>query len=95
MRCQCFIIPSKVLNRFARDKTLTASERKSFADAALFENQWRTGRTAHGKVAVAALAILARGALQVGPPLTTVNMAPRCPVSLCPRIPRTPPRDER
>jgi Zn-dependent metalloprotease len=71
MRCQCFIIPSKVLNRFARDKTLTASERKSFADAALFENQWRTGRTAHGKVAVAALAILARGALQVGPPAIT------------------------
>lgn len=71
MHCRCFIIPSKVLDRFARDRKLSASERKSFANAALFEKQWRTGRTAHGKVAVAARAMLARGALPIGPPTIT------------------------
>ncbi len=71
MHCPCFIIPSKVLDRFAKDKKLSSSERKSFADAALFEKQWRIGRTAHGKVAVAARTMLARGLLPVSSPSIT------------------------
>ncbi len=71
MHCPCFIIPSNVLDRFARDKKLSASERKSFADAALFEKQWRIGRTAHGKVAVAARTMLARGAPPISSPAIT------------------------
>ncbi len=67
MQCQCFIIPTKVLDRFAKDKDLSAAERKPFADAALFEKEWRKRRATHAKLSVAA-AMLPRGAISLAPP---------------------------
>ena len=37
--CTCFIIPQRVLERFAADKKLTAEQRKYFVDAAKLEHQ--------------------------------------------------------
>ena len=47
--CQCFIIPHDVLERFARDKKLSAEARKAFADAAKFEKEWRKVRAARNR----------------------------------------------
>jgi Zn-dependent metalloprotease len=58
MRCQCFIIPTKVLDRLARDKKLSAAQRKPFADAALFEQEWRRSRTTQAKLTMAATHLL-------------------------------------
>jgi len=41
MTCQCSIIPTDVLKRFAHDQKLSAPERKCFADAALIDAQMR------------------------------------------------------
>jgi len=35
--CACFIIPPRVLERFANDNNLTAQQRQYFADAAKLE----------------------------------------------------------
>ena len=72
MPCQCFIIPTDVLERFAKDKKLTGEQRKSFADAAQFEKHWRKVRTAHGKMSAAAGTMLARGVAAVAAPAVTV-----------------------
>ena len=42
----CFIIPQRVLERFAKDKKLTAEQRKYFIDAAKHERHWRSARVA-------------------------------------------------
>jgi Zn-dependent metalloprotease len=72
--CACFIVPIKVLERFSRDKKLSAEVRKAFADAARFEREWRKVRTARAKLTLAAHAILPRGvaAAPPGPPAVTV-----------------------
>lgn len=72
MSCLCSIIPKDVLERFARDRSLSAAERKSFADAAQFEDAWRRLRTAHGKLAASAGAMLAAGAVTTAPPAVLV-----------------------
>ncbi len=72
MSCQCFIIPTNVLERFAKDKTLSQEQRKCFADAAQFEKHWRQVRTAHGKLSAAAGAILPSGIQVAAPPAVTV-----------------------
>ncbi len=42
--CGCFIVPKKVLERFANDNKLSAQQRKYFADAATLEDDWRKAR---------------------------------------------------
>jgi Zn-dependent metalloprotease len=56
--CGCFIIPPKVLDRFAKDKKLTAEQRQFFVDAAKLERDWRNARAAVAKFAKQARAIL-------------------------------------
>jgi Zn-dependent metalloprotease len=60
-QCLCFIVPTAVLRRFAKDKTLSKAQRQSFIDAVAFEQQWRRVRTAQVKLSAAA-SLLARGA---------------------------------
>ena len=59
--CHCFIIPPKVLARFARDKKLSAKARKVFADAAKFEKEWRKVRLAKADLYLAAKTMLPSG----------------------------------
>lgn len=56
--CNCFIIPEKVLDRFAKDKDLTDQQRQYFIDAAKLEREWRRARAMVGKVANMARTIL-------------------------------------
>jgi Zn-dependent metalloprotease len=56
--CGCFIIPQHVLERFAKDKKLTAEQRKYFADAAKLELHWRRARVAEAKLAKLSRSIL-------------------------------------
>ena len=89
--CQCFIVPSDVLKRFASDKKLSAKARKCFADAAKFEKEWRAQRLARIKYINAARSILPTGFKAVGaaaaPPAILVdncahgNTLPGTPVS--------------
>ena len=72
--CQCFIIPTKVLKRFSRDKKLSAKVRKAFANAARFEEHWRKVRALKAKLAMTAQAMLpsALTAAPPGPPAVPV-----------------------
>ena len=56
--CTCFIIPPSVLERFARDKKLSAQQRQYFVDAAKLEADWRKARTATAKFAQRSLKVL-------------------------------------
>jgi Zn-dependent metalloprotease len=86
--CQCFIVPLKVLERFARDKQLPAETRKAFADATKFDKEWRKVRAARGKLSRLAKTILPTGvpAAAAGPPSVMVfncahgNTLPGTPV---------------
>lgn len=87
--CQCFIVPLKVLERFARDTKLPTETRKAFADATTFEKEWRKVRTARGKLSRLAKSILPTSfaAVAAGPPPVLVfdcahgNTLPGAPVS--------------
>lgn len=72
--CSCFIIPPKVLERFARDKSLPAKLREAFKLAALFEKEWRRLRGAKVRLLQKAEAILpsALAAAPPGPPTVSV-----------------------
>jgi len=73
--CCCFIIPPKVLKRFAKDPKLPSKTRKAFADAAKFEQEWRKLRNARMEHTLAARAILPTGmtaAAAARPPAVTV-----------------------
>ncbi len=72
MNCGCFIVPTKVLVRFSRDKSLSAAQRKSFADAAKFEVEWRIARNAQARLSSAARTLLSAGAVAAAPPMVTV-----------------------
>jgi Zn-dependent metalloprotease len=56
--CHCFIIPAKVLRKFARDKKLSATARKAFSNAAKFEKEWRKTREVKSLASMAALKML-------------------------------------
>ena len=56
--CPCFIVPQRVLERFAKDKKLTEEQRRYFADAAKVERDWRLAREATAKFANVARSIL-------------------------------------
>jgi Zn-dependent metalloprotease len=49
--CTCCIIPQRVLERFAKDKKLTAEQRQYFVNAAKLERDWRRTRAATAKLA--------------------------------------------
>lgn len=84
--CQCFIIPQDVLERFAKDKKLTAAQRKSFADAATFEKEWRKVRSHQARLSRLAKSILPAGLAAAAPPAIVVyncnhsNTLPGAPV---------------
>ena len=92
--CPCFIIPSKVLERFSRDRKLPAKARKAFADAARFEKEWREVRAARTRLSLAAQELLPRlAAATFGPPAITVfncNHGTTLPGTLMPH-PKTSP----
>ncbi|MBN9122213.1 MAG: M4 family metallopeptidase [Planctomycetes bacterium] len=48
--CRCFIIPTDVLERMAKDKKLTPEERKPFVDTMKVEKEWRKARVALSKL---------------------------------------------
>lgn len=48
--CTCSIIPQHVLERFAKDKKLTAGQRQYFVDAVKLESDWRKARTSTAKL---------------------------------------------
>jgi Zn-dependent metalloprotease len=90
VRCCCFIIPLKVLKRFARDPKLPRKTREAFANAAKFEPEWRKVRIARAHLVAAARAILPTGmtaAAAAQPPAVTVfncansNTLPGSPVA--------------
>jgi Zn-dependent metalloprotease len=59
--CTCFIVPQRVLERFARDRKLTAEQRRYFSDAVKLEQDWRSARVATAKVATLSRSILPTG----------------------------------
>jgi len=74
--CHCFIVPPKVLARFARDKKLPAKTRKAFADATKFEKEWRKVRLAKANLFLAAKTMLPSGlakALTAAPAITVAD----------------------
>jgi Zn-dependent metalloprotease len=73
MSCQCFIVPKDVLDRFAKDKSLSEAERKNFADASKFESEWRKVRTANMKLTAAAGNMLESAILGAAPPVILVD----------------------
>ena len=42
--CRCYIVPIKVIERLAKDTSLSAAARQSFQDALRFEKEWRKTR---------------------------------------------------
>ncbi len=60
MSCGCFIVPKKVLDRFANDKSLPAASRKAFANTRQFEKIWRELRQANTDAAQSTLFLQAR-----------------------------------
>ncbi|HTQ36297.1 MAG TPA: M4 family metallopeptidase [Steroidobacteraceae bacterium] len=66
----CFIVPTKVLLRFARDRRLKASQRRAFAAAARLEKEWRHARQVKSRLARLAAEVLPAdlGAAAAAPP---------------------------
>jgi Zn-dependent metalloprotease len=87
--CTCFIVPVKVLRKFARDKKLSAKARKAFADTARFEKEWRKAREIRSAVSLSAQKMLptALATASILPPTTPVfdcqhhNTLPGSPVA--------------
>ena len=71
--CHCFIIPHSVLEKFSKDKKLSADQRKSFADALTFELEWRKVRTAQSKLTRMATSLLPTGLVQAAAPAILVD----------------------
>ena len=72
MTCECQIIPKDVLDRFAKDKSLSEAQRKHFAAAAAFDSRWRKARTAIGKASAAAENLLPNDFQSLTPPLNLI-----------------------
>lgn len=72
--CGCFIIPHKVLEKFAKDKKLSLETRKAFANAADFDKALRKVRAARGRLALMAQALMPVGIARAaaGPPSISV-----------------------
>jgi Zn-dependent metalloprotease len=72
LSCACFIVPTEILKRFARDKRLSAAQRKRFAEAAAFESHWRKLRTMQSRASAVALRSLAGAPARIVAPAVTV-----------------------
>jgi len=72
MKCMCSIIPSNVLKRFARDKKLSASSRRRFAEAAAHETHWRKLRELNAAAFARAQLTLSAGESISAVPAVTV-----------------------
>ena len=59
--CTCFIIPQHVLERFAKDRKLSAEQRQYFVDAAKLEQDWRKTRASTAKLANLSRSLLPTG----------------------------------
>jgi Zn-dependent metalloprotease len=71
MACFCQIIPNEVLERFSKDPSLSADQRKHFANAVLVGTQIRKLRTQAGKLtAVTASLGLVAGTVPAAPTIT-------------------------
>jgi len=70
--CRCAIVPRKLLERFARDRRLSAATRRAFADAALLEVQWRKVRTEQGRLSRMARSLLPSGRVAPAAPAIEV-----------------------
>ena len=73
MSCQCFIVPKDVLERYSTDNSLPEADRKQFADAANFENEWRKARAINAKLAVSGQNMLESAFQAVFPPPVLVS----------------------
>jgi hypothetical protein len=94
MCCFCQIVPQKVLKRFSADRSLSAEQRKNFADTMKIDVELRKLRTQAGKLTrvaslIAGPTTLAR-AVAAAPAITVYNSnngqtlpAPRFPIRLC------------
>lgn len=72
MTCECQIVPRQVLERFAKDKSLSKAERDHFAAAAAFDAKWRTARSAVVRASAAAQDMLPSDFAQAAPPLNLI-----------------------
>ena len=74
MECFCQIIPNDVLDRFSKDRRLSAEERKNFADTALVDAQMRKLRVQAAKLtAVTASLGLAPTVTPAAPAITVAD----------------------
>ncbi len=81
MHCGCTIIPADVLEKLSKDKQLSTEERKSFADTAQFDANWRKVRALRTKTTASAQGLLASGAALAAARLS------RCAMSLRSALP--------
>lgn len=72
MHCGCTIIPADVLEKLSKDKQLSTEERKSFADTAQFDANWRKVRALRTKTTASAQGLMASGAALAAAPAVTV-----------------------
>jgi Zn-dependent metalloprotease len=72
MQCGCTIIPADVLEKLSHDKKLSTDERKSFADTAQFDSNWRKVRALRTKTTASAQSLLASGVALAAAPAVTV-----------------------
>lgn len=72
MTCGCSIIPADVLERLSNDKKLSTDERKSFADTAQYDANWRKVRALRTRTTASAQSLLASGAALAAAPAVTV-----------------------
>jgi Zn-dependent metalloprotease len=73
--CSCFIVPKKVLERFANDNKLSTQQRQYFADAAKLEDEWRKTRAQAAKLVEMNRAMLPTG-------MTAASIATAAPPTL-------------
>ena len=73
-RCQCFIVPADVLERFAKDKKLSEEQRKSFVDTAKLETEWRKTRDAQSKLARMAQTLLPSAPAAAAPAVPAITV---------------------
>jgi Zn-dependent metalloprotease len=76
LACGCFIVPKAVLDRLAKDMSLPAASRKSFADTSKQEVVWRRLRVAYGVATKAGLAtrgLTAASTLAAAPKVTVYD----------------------
>jgi Zn-dependent metalloprotease len=72
LACGCFIVPKEILDRFAKDKKLSETTRKSFADTSDREKIWRTLRAAHNVATKASIATMGMSAAVAAAPRVSV-----------------------